>query len=415
MISTPKNKKMSNIILGVTGGIAAYKSAELLRLLKKEGFQVKVIMTKNATRFIAPLTMAVLSENKVYTTLFSPDEEDDEIRHIALAQWAHILLIAPATANVISKIAHGIADDLLTSTILAFQGEVIIAPAMNRVMVNNPIFKDNVQYLLKKGYHFIQTEKGALACGDYGEGRMAEPSHIVDLIKEKISHASSLKGKKILITASATREPIDQVRFISNYSTGKMGFALAEVAKNRGAEVTLITGPTNLADIAGVNTISVITATEMREQVLKHFDGVDLFISAAAVSDFKPVQQFTGKIKKENQEFLQLKLERNIDILKEVAQRKKEQILIGFAAEVNNLKENALSKLKSKNLDYIVANDITKNDSGFGSDTNKVLIIDQKGNTIDLPLMSKYEVAENIFNLIQSFFDNQSKGMIDNG
>jgi len=356
--------------------------------------------------------MAVLSENKVYTTLFSPDEEDDEIRHIALAKWAHILVIAPATANIISKIAHGIADDLLTSTILAFKGEVIIAPAMNSVMVNNPIFKDNVQYLLKKGYHFIETDKGALACGDCGEGRLAEPSHILDLIKRRIEHSSSLKGKKILITASATREPIDQVRFISNYSTGKMGFALAEVARNRGAKVTLITGPTNLADIAGVNTIRVITAAEMREEVIKHFEEVDLFISAAAVSDFKPVQQFTGKIKKENQESLQLKLERNIDILKEVAQRKKKQILVGFAAEVNNLKENALAKLKSKNLDYIVANDITRNDSGFGSDSNKVLIIDRKGNTIDLPLMSKYEVAENIFDLIQSSFDNQSKSII---
>ncbi|MDD3539439.1 MAG: bifunctional phosphopantothenoylcysteine decarboxylase/phosphopantothenate--cysteine ligase CoaBC [Atribacterota bacterium] len=415
MVSTQKNKKMLNIILGVTGGIAAYKSAELLRLMKKEGFQVKVIMTKNATRFIAPLTMAVLSENKVYTTLFSPDEEDDEIRHIALAQWAHILVIAPATANIISKIAHGIADDLLTSTILAFQGEVIIAPAMNRVMVNNPIFKDNVQYLLKKGYHFIETEKGALACGDYGEGRLADPSHILDLIKRRIEHSNSLKEKRILITASATREPIDEVRFISNYSTGKMGFALAEVAKNRGAKVTLISGPTYLADITGINTIRVKTAAEMREEVIKHFEEVDIFISAAAVSDFKPVQQFAGKIKKENQESLQLKLERNIDILKEAAQRKKKQILVGFAAEVNNLRENALAKLKSKNLDYIVANDITRDDSGFGSDTNKVLIIDRKGNTIDLPLMTKYEVAEKLFDLIQSFFDNQSKGMIDNG
>jgi len=406
-----KDKKV-NIILGITGGISAYKSAELVRLMKKERFQVKVVMTENATRFITPLTMAVLSENKVYTRLFSPDEEDPEIRHIFLARWANMLVIAPASANVISKLAHGIADDLLSTTILAFQGEVIIAPAMNKVMINNSILRNNIGYLRRKGYHFIETEKGNLACGEYGDGRMTTPANIISFIKKIIDNANSLNGKTILITAAATREPIDQVRFISNYSSGKMGFALAEVAKRRGAKVILVSGPTFLQDIEGIKTIRVNTAAEMREQVLSYFDQVDVFISAAAVSDFRPVNQFKGKIKKEEADVISLELRKNADILKEVGEKKGKQILIGFAAEVEKLKENALSKLKSKNLDYIVANDISREDSGFGADTNKVLIIERSGKTIDLPLMSKYEVAEYLFDLVKSYFEHQSKAII---
>jgi phosphopantothenoylcysteine decarboxylase/phosphopantothenate--cysteine ligase len=406
-----KDKKV-NIILGITGGISAYKSAELVRLMKKERFQLKVVMTENATRFITPLTMAVLSENKVYTRLFSPDEEDPEIRHIFLARWANMLVIAPASANVISKLAHGIADDLLSTTILAFQGEVIIAPAMNKVMINNSILRNNIGYLRRKGYHFIETEKGNLACGEYGDGRMTTPANIISFIKKIIDNANSLNGKTILITAAATREPIDQVRFISNYSSGKMGFALAEVAKRRGAKVILVSGPTFLQDIEGIKTIRVNTAAEMREQVLSYFDQVDVFISAAAVSDFRPVNQFKGKIKKEEADVISLELRKNADILKEVGEKKGKQILIGFAAEVEKLKENALSKLKSKNLDYIVANDISREDSGFGADTNKVLIIERSGKTIDLPLMSKYEVAEYLFDLVKSYFEHQSKAII---
>ncbi|MDD3655156.1 MAG: bifunctional phosphopantothenoylcysteine decarboxylase/phosphopantothenate--cysteine ligase CoaBC [Atribacterota bacterium] len=409
---TDEKDKKVNIILGITGGISAYKSAELVRLMKKEGFQVKVVMTENATRFITPLTMAVLSENKVYTRLFSPDEEDPEIRHIFLARWANMLVIAPASADVISKLAHGIADDLLSTTMLAFQGEVIIAPAMNKVMINNSILRNNIGYLRRKGYHFIETEKGDLACGEYGDGRMTTPANIISFIKKIIGNANSLNGKTILITAAATREPIDQVRFISNYSSGKMGFALAEVAKNRGAKVILVSGPTFLQDIEGIKTIRVNTAAEMREQVLYYFDEVDVFISAAAVSDFRPVNQFKGKIKKEEADVIRLELRKNVDILKEVGEKKGKQILIGFAAEVKKLKENALSKLKSKNLDYIVANDISREDSGFGADTNKVLIIERSGKTIDLPLMSKYEVAEYLFDLVKSYFEHQSKAII---
>ncbi len=401
-----------NILLGITGGIAAYKSAELVRLIKKEGFQVKVVMTENATRFITPLTMEVLSENEVYIDLFSEDEKGHRISHISLARWADMVVIAPATANIISKLAHGVADDLLSTTLLAFQGRVILAPAMNKVMYNNPIFRDNVIYLMKKGYHFVEIGKGSLACGEYGEGRMAEPLQIVGFIKEIIGKANDLKGKRILITAGATREPIDRVRFISNYSSGKMGFALAEVARKRGAEVVLISGPTFLEDIEGINTIRVDTAADMREQVFTYFKEADVFISAAAVSDFRPARQFEGKIKKEEQNIIHLELKKNVDILKEAGEKKDKQILIGFAAEVKSLKENALSKLESKNLDYIIANDITREDSGFGTDTNKVFIIERNGNTIDLPLMSKYEVAEYIFDLIKSHFEGQSKGRI---
>ena len=400
-----------NILLGITGGIAAYKSAELVRLMKKEGFQIKVVMTENATRFITPLTMAVLSENRVYTDLFSKDIEQYEINHISLARWADMVIIAPATANIISKLAYGGADDLLSTILLAFQGKVVIAPAMNKIMYNNPTFRDNTLYLGKKGYHFIETGKGNLACGEYGEGRMAEPVQIVQFVRKLISKADTLRGRKILITAGATREPIDKVRFISNYSSGKMGFALAEVAQKRGAEVTLISGPTYLPDIEGVKTIRVDSATNMREVVFQYFEQTDVFISAAAVSDFRPVRQFEGKIKKEEQQSIHLELTKNVDILKEAGKKKGKQILIGFAAEANSLKENALSKLEAKNLDYIVANDITREDSGFATDTNKVIIIQRNGGTIDLPLMSKFEVSEYIFDLIKSHFEHQSRGM----
>ena len=411
-LDTDTERKI-NILLGITGGIAAYKCAELVRLMKKEGFQVKVMMTRNATRFITPLTMAVLSENKVYTNLFSPEEgELQEIRHISLAQWADMIVIAPASANTISKLSHGAADDLLSSTVLAFEGMVIVVPAMNKVMLNKPVFKDNILSLMKKDYQIIETEKGSLACGDFGDGRMAEPEHIIKFINERITQAHSLSAKKILITASATREPIDRVRFISNYSTGKMGFALAEAAKRRGAEVTLITGPTFLMDIEGVETIRVNTAAEMREKVLSHFENIDVFISAAAVSDFRPVEQFDGKIKKEKHETLTLELQKNTDILKEAGEKKGKQVLIGFAAEASQLRENGLSKLRSKNLDFIVVNDITREDSGFGVDTNKVSIITRQEDIIDLPLMHKYEVAEYLFDLLSSYFEQHSKGLM---
>ena len=401
-----KDKKCTkkNILLGVTGGIAAYKSAELIRLFKKEGFNVKVIMTENSKQFITPLTLAVLSENKVYTTLFSEDKEDNEIRHISLAQWADIMIIAPATANTIAKIAHGIADDMLTSTVLAFSGKLFFVPAMNSVMINNPIYQENINYLTGKGYSFIDSEKGSLACGDYGDGRMAEPENIVTFIKNQYSLNNLLKNIKILVTASATREPIDEVRFLSNRSTGKMGFAIAEEAQKRGAVVTLITGPTCLQNPVNIKTIHVNTAEEMKEEVMHYFNETDVFISAAAVADFKPDHIVAGKIKKKEHDSFSLNLSKNVDILKEAGKKKNKQILVGFAAEVKDLKKNALDKLKLKNLDLIIANDITRKDSGFGTETNKVTIIDNKSMETDLPLMSKYELAEHILERIQSIY-----------
>jgi phosphopantothenoylcysteine decarboxylase/phosphopantothenate--cysteine ligase len=389
------------IALGITGGIAAYKSAELVRLFKKEGFEVKVMLTKNAMHFITPLTLAVLSENKVYTNLFPENEEEEEIRHISLARWADFIVIAPATANIVAKIANGLADDLITTTVLAFKRKTIFAPSMNSAMISNPIYQNNVKKLLKQNYFFVETDKGNLACGEYGDGRMAKPIDILDAVKGLISKAYSLKGKKILITASATREPIDEVRFISNRSTGKMGFSLAVAARNRGAEVVLITGPTCLQEPYGVKIIHVTTAQEMRDEVMSNFEDSDVFISSAAVSDFRPAQKFIGKIKKKEQNNLHLELEKNIDILKEAGEKKTKQILVGFAAEVESLKKHALEKLKSKNLDYIVANDISRKDSGFEVETNKVLIIDKKGKKKDLPLMSKYQLAGYILDNMQ--------------
>jgi phosphopantothenoylcysteine decarboxylase / phosphopantothenate---cysteine ligase len=405
-VMTERENKKIRVILGITGGIAAYKSAELVRLLKKEGFEVRVIMTKNAMHFISPLTLAVLSENKVYTDIFSRDEGDEQIRHISLSRWADLIVIAPATANTIAKIANGLADDLLSATVLAFKGKIIFAPSMNSAMISNPIYQDNVNYLLKKNYYFIATTHGNLACGEYGDGRMADPIDILNTIKIQINTNTSLKGKKVLITASATREPIDEVRFITNRSTGKMGFSLAEVARNRGASVTLVTGPTCLPDPCGISIIHVNTAQQMREAVMSYFEDSDIFISSAAVSDFRPAQKFSGKIKKNKQKVFHLELEKNVDILKEAGEKKTKQILIGFAAEVNHLTENALEKLKAKNLDYIIANDISREDSGFEVDTNKVLIINNHGEKKDLPLMSKYELAEYIFDYMQGNLEN---------
>jgi phosphopantothenoylcysteine decarboxylase / phosphopantothenate---cysteine ligase len=409
-VMTERENKKIRVVLGITGGIAAYKSAELVRLLKKEDFEVRVMMTKHAMHFITPLTLTVLSENKVYTDLFSQEEGNEQIRHISLARWADLIVIAPATANTIGKIANGLADDLISATVLAFKGKTIFAPSMNSAMISNPIYQDNVNYLSKKNYHFIETTQGNLACGEYGDGRMADPINILNAIKRQINTNISLKGKKVLITASSTREPIDEVRFISNRSTGKMGFSLAEAARNRGATVTLVTGPTCLPDLYGIRIIHVNTAQQMREAVMSHFEDSDIFISSAAVSDFKPAQKFAGKIKKNKEKSFHLELEKNVDILKEAGEKKTKQILIGFAAEVTNLNENALEKLKAKNLDYIIANDISREDSGFAVDTNKVLIISHEGAKIDLPLMSKYELAEYIFDNMQGGLENQENG-----
>jgi len=392
--------KGKKIVLGITGSIAAYKAAEILSLLKKQGSEVRVIMTESATRFIQPLTFSTLSGYPVISDLFFLSERF-EINHISLAQWADLILVAPATANIIGKVANGIADDILTATILAFQLPVIFAPAMNKKMISNPIYQENVKKLNTRGYEFIESSYGRLACGEIGEGRLADIEDIIDKVEFVLTDKKDYQGKTVLITASCTREPLDEVRFISNYSTGKMGFALAKAARNRGAKVVLISGPTNLPKIKGLETILVETAEEMKKEVFKHFEKVDIIISSAAVSDFRPKERIIGKLNKEDLQELKIELQRNPDILFELGQKKEKQILVGFAAETDNLIAHASEKLRKKNLDLIVANDLTEPGAGFGSDQNKAKIIGRGGVIIkDLPLMPKLEMAEQILDEI---------------
>ncbi len=392
--------KGKKIILGVTGSIAAYKAAEILSLLKKKGADVFVIMTESATKFVQPLTFSSLSGHLVITNLFSLNDKI-EVKHISLSRWADLILVAPATANIIGKIANGIADDMLTTTVMAFKSKVIFAPAMNKNMISNLIYRENVKKLVGLGYEFIDSEYGPLACGEVGEGRLANIEDIVSKVENILYFKEDYKNKTVLITASCTREPIDDVRFISNYSTGKMGFALAKIARARGAKVILVTGPTSLPAIRGVNTISVNTAEEMKSEVFKYFKEADIVISAAAVADFRPKEKMSGKIKKEETEKMTIELEKNPDILFELGKKKGDKILIGFAAETENLMQNACKKLREKNLDMIIANDLAIKGAGFGSEKNAAKIINKKGIVYkELPLMPKTEMAEKILDEI---------------
>jgi len=374
--------KEKKILLGVTGSIAAYKAAEIVSLLKKRGAEVFVIMTESATKFIQPLTFSTLSGNPAIDNLFSTSDKIT-VKHISLAEWADLILIAPATANIVGKIANGIADDMLTTTVLASKVKVIFTPAMNKNMISNTLYQQNVEKLIALGYEFIDSEYGRLACGETGEGRLANIEDIT-----------------VLVTASCTREPIDKVRFISNYSSGKMGFALAKIARARGARVILITGPTSLPAPKGITTISIESAEEMKKEVFKHFSEADIIISAAAVADFQPREIFAGKIKKEKSEKPLIELERTPDILYELGKKKGDKILVGFAAETENLAANALKKLKEKRLDLIVANDISAKEAGFGSDKNRARLINSKGTARELPLMLKIDMAEKILDEI---------------
>ena len=392
--------KGKKIILGVTGSIAAYKAAEILSLLKKKGADVFVIMTESATKFVQPLTFSSLSGHLVITNLFSLNDKI-EVKHISLSRWADLILVAPATANIIGKIANGIADDMLTTTVMAFKSKVIFAPAMNKNMISNLIYRENVKKLVGLGYEFIDSEYGPLACGEVGEGRLANIEDIVSKVENILYFKEDYKNKTVLITASCTREPIDDVRFISNYSTGKMGFALAKIARARGAKVILVTGPTSLPAIRGVNTISVNTAEEMKSEVFKYFKEADIVISAAAVADFRPKEKMSGKIKKEETEKMTIELEKNPDILFELGKKKGDKILIGFAAETENLMQNACKKLREKNLDMIIANDLAIKGAGFGSEKNAAKIVNKKGIVYkELPLMPKTEMAEKILDEI---------------
>jgi len=386
--------KGKKILLGVTGSIAAYKAAEIVSLLKKREAEVFIIMTEFAIKFIQPLTFSTLSGNSVIDNLFSTNDKM-VVKHISLAEWADLILIAPATANIIGKIANGIADDMLTTTVMASKAKVIFAPAMNKNMISNPLYQQNVEKLTALGYEFIDAEYGRLACGETGEGRLANIEDIVSTVEYTLSFKNDYQGKTVLVTASCTREPIDKVRFISNYSSGKMGFALAKTARARGARVILITGPTFLPAPKGITTISIESAEEMKKEVFKYFSEADIIISAAAVADFRPKEVFAGKIKKEKDE-----LERTSDILYELGKKKGDKILVGFAAETENLAANALKKLKEKRLDLIIANDISVKEAGFGSDKNRARMINSKGTTRKLSLMPKIDMAEKILDEI---------------
>ena len=389
--------KERNIVLGVTGGIAAYKAAELVRELVRAGTKVHVVMTQSAQAFITPLTFQTLSGNPVITELFSLIEES-EIGHIALADKAEVLVIAPATANMIGKIAGGIADDMLTTIVMATKAPVLLAPAMNVHMWENPGCQENIQKLRSRGFHFIDPEPGELACGYEGKGRLAEVSAIVEEIRAILS-PQDFARETVLITAGPTEEPIDPVRFITNRSSGKMGFAMAHAALRRGAEVILISGPTALPPPPKVKFIGVRSTAQMREAVLTNLKNASILLMAAAVSDYRPRQAAAGKIKKSQAEMV-LALERNPDILAEAGRQKDHRILVGFAAETENLLRNARSKLKEKNLDLIVANDVTLPGAGFEVDTNIVKFLDRSRKVEELPLMTKEELADRILDRV---------------
>ncbi|QAT61548.1 bifunctional phosphopantothenoylcysteine decarboxylase/phosphopantothenate--cysteine ligase CoaBC [Acidilutibacter cellobiosedens] len=379
-----------NILIGVSGGIACYKVCDVVSRLKKLNSNVDVIMTKSAVEFVSPLTFQTLSQNFVYVDMFK-EPKTFEVEHISLAKKADIVLIAPATGNIIGKIASGIADDMLTTVIMATRAKVIFAPAMNMNMYTNPIVQDNIKKLSEMGYEFIKPGKGRLACGDYGEGKMAEPEIIVDYILNSF-HKDDLKDKKIVITAGPTIEPLDPVRYMTNFSSGKMGYALAEEAEKRGGKVVLITGPVNLTPPYGVGIIKINTTIEMLNAVEKNFDDCDILIKAAAPLDYRPETVSKDKIKK-NGESLQLKFVPNPDIAAYFGKLKKNQIIVGFAAETNNVIEYAKEKLKKKNFDFIVVNDISKDGAGFRTDTNIVSIIDNKDVVDNYPLMEKRKLA----------------------
>jgi phosphopantothenoylcysteine decarboxylase/phosphopantothenate--cysteine ligase len=387
------------IVLGITGGIAAYKAAELAREFVKREASVHVIMTKNATEFVTPLTLQTLTGNPVYTDTFTLTGEW-EIGHVSLAESAAAVVVAPATANFIGKVAAGIADDLLTTMIMATKAPVLICPAMNVNMYANAIVQENIARLKTKGYAFVDPAYGELACGTEGVGRLAEMEDILEDVESALTE-KDLAGEKILVTAGPTREPLDPVRFITNYSSGKMGYAVAVMARRRGAEVTLVSGPTSLPVPRGVRFMAVETAVEMRDAVLKAMRNATVIIKAAAVADYRP-EMFSGsKIKKKAGPMV-LPLARNPDIISEVGKKKGKRILVGFAVETDQLVEYAKKKMIQKNMDLIVANDITQAGAGFQAETNIVKILDRKGGAEDLPLMDKKLVAQRILDRVKA-------------
>lgn len=387
------------VVIGVTGGIAVYKALDVISALRKKDIEVHVIMTESASKFVNPLTFQSISQNMVVTDMFA-EPKAWEIQHISLAQKADLMLIAPATANVIGKISNGIADDMLSTTVMATKAKVLIAPAMNTNMYQNPIVQNNISKLKDFGYKFIEPASGRLACGDIGIGKLADVNTIVERVIEELEDKEQdLLGKKVLVSAGPTIAPIDPVRYITNRSTGKMGYAIAKEARDRGAEVILVSGPTNLEPPKNVKIINIKTNEEMKKEILQNFKWADIVIKSAAVADYKPKEYSKEKIKKGEGD-LNICLTRDNDILKFLGEIKTHQVLVGFAAESDNVLENAERKLKNKNLDFIVANGITSSDTGFGSEDNKVVILSKNNEKLELEKMSKKKVASNIFDMI---------------
>ncbi|WP_040211635.1 bifunctional phosphopantothenoylcysteine decarboxylase/phosphopantothenate--cysteine ligase CoaBC [Clostridium polynesiense] len=386
------------IVVGVTGGIAAYKALDVISKLKKLGYETHVIMTKAACEFVTPLSFQSLSQNMVITDMFE-EPKAWEIQHISLAQKADLILVVPATANIIGKVANGIADDMLSTTIMATKAPVIFASAMNTQMYANPIVQQNINKLKQFNYKFIEPASGRLACGDVGKGKLEDTEAIVEIVDSFLYTPKDLVGKKVLITAGPTQAPIDPVRYITNHSSGKMGYAIAKEARDRGAEVTLITGPTNIKPPGNIKVINVVTNNEMLNEVINIYGDMDIVIKSAAVSDYKIKEYSLEKIKKSSNT-LNLELLKDTDILKLLGEKKQNQVLVGFAAESSDIIYNAKDKLLRKNLDYIVANDITQKDGGFKSDSNRVTIISKTSETITLDKMNKRDIARNLFDFI---------------
>lgn len=389
--------KNKTVVIGVTGGVAVYKTLDIISRLKKKNIDVHVIMTKSSSEFVGELSFRSLSQNSVTVDMFDKPVNFD-IEHIALAKKADVFLIAPATANIIGKIANGIADDMLSTTVMATKAPVVIVPAMNTGMYENPIVQRNIDFLKNYGYHFVEPLSGRLACGDIGKGKMESPEVIVEYIEMLLCRKKDLIGKNILITAGGTCEDIDPVRYISNKSSGKMGYALAQAARDRGANVTLISGKVSISPPKFIKVINVYSAGNMYSAVMENLENMDIVIKAAAVSDYSPMEISPIKIKKSNDD-MNISLKKNKDILFELGKIKGDKLLVGFAAETNNVLENAKIKLEKKNLDMIVANDVSVEGSGFNVDTNKISII--TGSDIKTyDTLSKDKVAHNILDEI---------------
>lgn len=396
--------KDKTVVIGVCGGIAVYKACDLVSKLKKTGVNVHVIMTKSATEFVAPLTFQTLSQNYVVEDMFESPKTWD-VEHISLAKKADVFVLAPATANIIGKVANGIADDMLTTTIMATKAKVLVAPAMNTNMYENPVVQRNIQTLKDLDYKFVEPESGRLACGDIGSGKLASVDTIFNSIIELLEIKKDLEGTSMIITAGPTVESIDPVRYITNRSTGKMGYSIAKKAIERGADVTLVSGPTNIVPPQNLKKfIQIESAEDMYNAVLENMDENQVIIKSAAVADYRPKEYSDNKIKKSDDD-LSIRLDRTKDIALELGKIKNNKILVGFAAETNDLLENAKNKIQKKNLDFIVANDLTQDGAGFGVDTNIVKIIDREGVIQEHPKMKKEEVADVILDKIKTLLN----------